>query len=243
MRKLKFFLASSSELEEDRRAFEIFIGRENKTLADKDLFIELIIWEDFIDAMSQTRLQDEYNKLIQECDIFILLFFTKVGKYTDEEFETAFGQFQATNKPLIYTYFKNAEVRIGDIVRADMQSLWKFQDKLHALGHFHTVYENMDGLKYHFKQQLSKYLDGIEPEQNDALESVHSVIDTLSEIGSGNEKLLLELLDETEPRTRDYLMAKSGFSSNKVNRIIRRLLNKNQLTRIEENGMEGWVKR
>ena len=53
--------------------------------------------------MSRTRLQDEYNKAIQECDIFVSLFFTKVGKYTKEEFETAFQHFQETNKPKVYT--------------------------------------------------------------------------------------------------------------------------------------------
>ncbi|MEO1437156.1 MAG: hypothetical protein AAFV80_16560, partial [Bacteroidota bacterium] len=33
-------------------------------------------------------LQAEYNKAIQHSDIFISLFATKVGKYTQEEFET-----------------------------------------------------------------------------------------------------------------------------------------------------------
>jgi hypothetical protein len=100
--KKKLFLASSSELEEDRRQLEIFINRKNKDWVDKGVFLELVIWEDFLDAVSQTRLQDEYNQAIRECDIFVMLFFTKVGKYTEEEFETAFGQFKATRKPFIF---------------------------------------------------------------------------------------------------------------------------------------------
>jgi hypothetical protein len=51
-------------------------------------------------------MQDEYNKAVHESDIFVTLFCTKVGKYREEEFETAFGQFKATNKALIFTYFK-----------------------------------------------------------------------------------------------------------------------------------------
>ena len=39
-----------------------------------------------------------------------MLFFTKVGQYTEEEFEAAIGQFKATNKPFIFTYFKDAEI-------------------------------------------------------------------------------------------------------------------------------------
>src|SRR4051812_7200396 len=107
------FLASSSELKEDREQFEIFINRKNNGLIERGLFLRLILWEDFLDALSETLLQDEYNKAIRECDIFVMLFFSKVGQYTKEEFETAFGQFKTTKKPLIFTYFKDAAISIG----------------------------------------------------------------------------------------------------------------------------------
>jgi hypothetical protein len=152
----KIFLASSSELKEDREQFEIFINRKNKDWKGKGVFLELILWEDFLDAMSRTRLQDEYNKAIQDCDIFVMLFWTKVGQYTGEEFEAAFGQFKVTNRPLIFTYFKQAEI-VADITRQDdLMSLWGFQEKLSALGHFYTIYKNIDELKFKFNQQLDK---------------------------------------------------------------------------------------
>jgi hypothetical protein len=152
----KIFLASSAELKEDRKEFEIFIGRKNKDWVDKGVFLDLVVWEDFLDAMSQTRLQDEYNKAIRECDLFVMLFWTKVCQYTDEEFETAFGQFKSANKPFIFTYFKDAEVSLAGVNREDLKSLWAFQDKLKAMGHFYTVYKNVDELKYKFGQQLEK---------------------------------------------------------------------------------------
>ncbi|MBA2658260.1 MAG: hypothetical protein H0U72_01545 [Nitrosospira sp.] len=156
MIKKKLFLASSSELKEDREQFEIFINRKNKDWIDKGIFLDLIIWEDFLDAVSQTRLQDEYNKAIRECDIFVLLFATKVGKYTEEEFKTAFGQFKTTNKPFIFTYFKDAEISSASANKKDLMSLWAFQEKLGELGHFYTVYKNIDELKFKFNQQLDK---------------------------------------------------------------------------------------
>jgi hypothetical protein len=152
----KLFLASSAELKEDRKEFEIFIGRKNKEWVAKGVFLELVIWEDFLDAVSQTRLQDEYNKAIRECDLFVMLFWTKVGQYTEEEFETAFGQFKSTNKPFIFTYFKDTEISISTVNRRDLNSLLDFQDKLKALGHFYTVYKNIDELKFKFNQQLDK---------------------------------------------------------------------------------------
>ena len=156
MIKKKLFLASSSELKEDREQFEIFINRKNKDWIDKGIFLDLIVWEDFLDAISQTRLQDEYNKAIRECDIFVLLFATKVGKYTEEEFKTAFGQFKTTNKPFIFTYFKDAEISTASANKKDLMSLWAFQEKLGEMGHFYTVYKNIDELKFKFNQQLDK---------------------------------------------------------------------------------------
>ncbi|TVR65827.1 MAG: hypothetical protein EA420_02395 [Candidatus Competibacteraceae bacterium] len=156
MRTQKIFLASSSELQEDRKAFEIFLNRKNKDWVKQGVFLELIVWEDFLDAVSKTRLQDEYNRAIRECDLFVMLFFTKVGKYTAEEFETAFGQFQATGKPFIFTYFKDAEISTGSIDEDDLMSLLAFKKKLKVLGHFHTPYRNLDALQLHFSQQLDK---------------------------------------------------------------------------------------
>jgi hypothetical protein len=152
----KIFLASSSELIEDRKEFEIFINRKNKDWVDQGIFLELVVWEDFLDAVSKTRLQDEYNKAIRECDIFVMLFFTKVGQYTEEEFETAFGQFKATNKPFIYTYFKDTETNIASANEKDRMRLLAFQNRLHSVGHFPTKYQNIAELKLHFTRQLDK---------------------------------------------------------------------------------------
>ena len=111
MQTKRIFLASSSELKDDRKEFEIFVNRKNKDWVDQGVFLAAIVWEDFLDAVSQTRLQDEYNKKIRECDVFVMLFCTKVGQYTEEEFEAAVGQFKATNKPFIFTYFKDTEMQ------------------------------------------------------------------------------------------------------------------------------------
>jgi NB-ARC domain len=152
---IKIFLASSSELEEDRRDFEIFVGRKNKDWIAKGVFLHLVIWEDFFDAVSKTRLQDEYNKAIRECDVFVMLFFTRVGQYTEEEFEAAFGQFKATNKPFIFTYFRDGGLP-AEPAAGDPASVSAFKDKLGQLGHFYTRYGNSDRLTHHFSDQLDK---------------------------------------------------------------------------------------
>lgn len=79
MKTIKIFLASSAELKSDREQFEIFINRKNKQWVNRGVFLHLLIWEDGLDAMSKTRLQDEYNKAIRECDLFVVLFLPRSG--------------------------------------------------------------------------------------------------------------------------------------------------------------------
>lgn len=154
---ITIFLASSSELEPDRKDFEIFINRENKELINRGIFLRLELWEDFINAMSKTRLQDKYNEAVRESDIFVSLFYSKVGKYTEEEFNTAWGQFKDNQKPYIYTYFKKGAA-INEISEEDILSLLNFKKMLKKLEHFQTEYNDINDLKYQFKVQLEKVL-------------------------------------------------------------------------------------
>jgi internalin A len=158
IRHIRIFLASSQELEYDRKEFEIFINRENKYFVEgHGVFLKLELWEDFIDAMSQRRLQDEYNKIVRGCDLFVSLFWTKVGPYTREEFEAAFGAFQETGTPHIYTYFNETPVEPAKML-SGAKSLNEFQDTLNKLGHFHTHYKNIDDLKHLFSKQLRTWI-------------------------------------------------------------------------------------
>ena len=153
---LKVFLASSIELKADREAFEILINRRNKAWHSRGVFLDLVIWEDFLDAVSPTRKQADYNQAILGCDLFVLLVATKVGRYTEEEFDTAIGQFQANRRPFVFTYFRKLTARRA---AAAAPSLQAFKDKLGKLGHFYTLYANLDALKAHFSQQLDKLAD------------------------------------------------------------------------------------
>jgi hypothetical protein len=153
MRKIKLFLASSSELKNDREQFEIFIYRKCKAWFERGIFLHLDIWEDFLDAMSPDGLQHEYNQAVKDSDIFVLLVWNKVGLYTSEEFSNAFGQFSAGAKPFIFTYFRTPHTTTS---RTDLQSLWAFEDELKKLQHYKTTYQNIEGLREHFGNQLDK---------------------------------------------------------------------------------------
>lgn len=156
LRRVRIFLASSAELAEHRDAFDLHVRQRNDRWIARGLHLEPVRWENFIDAMDAQRLQAAYDRAAEDCDVFVMLFRSKVGAYTAEEFEKAFGQFAETGRPRIYTYFHDTTVKTGAVDRQDMQSLWAFQDRLKALGHFKTDYENIEGLLLHFDEQLEK---------------------------------------------------------------------------------------
>lgn len=149
MKKIKIFLACSNELKVERERFELEIYRKCKAWSEKGIFLHLDVWEDLSARISRTRSQDEYNTIIQDTDLFVLLAFTKVGMYTAEEFESAFGSFKATNKPFIFTYFKENK-GITD------PSLQAFKNKLAALGHCSANYRDFNDLWNQFNKELER---------------------------------------------------------------------------------------
>ena len=156
LQKMRVFLASSAELREERDEFDRYLREKNDELIDEGVYLTVVRWENFLDAMSERRLQDEYNEKIRECDVFVSLFFTKTGKFTEEEFEVAHAQFKKTGRPLIYTYFKKATVDIDSLPQEDFNSLRDFQKKLQDRGHFYTRYPNIEDLKLKFRDQIPK---------------------------------------------------------------------------------------
>ena len=159
--EIRIFLASSFEFADDRDDFELYFRQQNDQLRNKGIYLEIIRWENFLDAVSKTRKQDDYNKAICECDIFVSLFFTRTGKFTEEEFDVAFSEFQKKNRPEIFTYFKDVPVSLYSVPEKDLKSLWAFRDKLKELGHYPTVYTSIEDLKLKFRDQLDKLLEQV----------------------------------------------------------------------------------
>jgi internalin A len=158
-RTVRIFLASSNELSKERDELDRYLRTRNDRLIQQGLYLQIVRWEDFLDAMSKTRLQDEYNKAIRDCDVFIGLFFTKVGKFTEEEFDVALRAFKEKSKPRIFTFFKKAHVDIDSLPEEDFKSLRAFHQKLRDIGHFYTPYENIEDLKLKFRDQLDMLIE------------------------------------------------------------------------------------
>jgi hypothetical protein len=157
-RTLQIFMASSNELSSERDAFELYLRQQTDHYLKDGIYLKIVRHENFSNAMSPNRMQDEYNRAVQECDVFVSLFFTKAGPFTEEEFDAAHRQFKVSGLPHIFTFFKDAEIKTGSAIPADLQSLWAFKDKLTSLGHYPTMYRNVEHLKLQFGEQLRRVL-------------------------------------------------------------------------------------
>ena len=156
---IKIFLASSSELKEDRDAFDLHFRQANDRLFKKGIYLKILRWETFLDAISETSLQDEYNKEVRNCDIFASLFQMKTGQYTEEEFDVAHRAFKDSGKPLIYAYYMETNISNDKRLRENFMSLWSFQGKLSGLGHYPTHYTSIEDLLLQFLGQLDKMIE------------------------------------------------------------------------------------
>jgi hypothetical protein len=151
---IQIFLASSSELRAERDAFDLYVRQQNDRLRNMGFYLEVIRWESFLDVMSESRLQDDYNTAVRNCDIFLSLFKTKTGTFTEEEFNVAYQKFKTSGKPSIYTYFLQPVVIADESMSKALTSLWDFKSKLKNLGHYPTECNSIEDLKLQFRTQL-----------------------------------------------------------------------------------------
>ncbi|MGE5342715.1 MAG: tetratricopeptide repeat protein [Candidatus Omnitrophota bacterium] len=100
--KIKIFLASSSELKEEREKFVEIIHRLNKS--HDHLFLDVDKWETDMEkgTCNSERFQDEINYRIDDCPIVVVLFCSKVGTFTFEEYKSA-----REKEKKIFVYFKD----------------------------------------------------------------------------------------------------------------------------------------
>ncbi|MDB4918975.1 tetratricopeptide repeat protein [Mucilaginibacter sp.] len=87
---VKIFIASSSELNSERTKSSNVIVEINKTFPH--LHLEPILFE--LDTASGSnpgynRIQDKINPLIDKCDVIVVLFYSRIGEFTKEEFDRA----------------------------------------------------------------------------------------------------------------------------------------------------------
>jgi hypothetical protein len=159
--KISLFLASSEELKEDRRAFEILVSRLNtKWHAERGIFLDLQIWEIAPENLQLVRSQELYNESVRQAGIFVMLLHNRLGMYTQEEFEIAKERFLKTRKPHIYIYYKESE--------ASEEHLLQFLQQFAVSGkeYFYRKYNVFTEIELSVSHAIENYASIFLPEEN-----------------------------------------------------------------------------
>ena len=154
MKTIKIFLASSEELKDERLEMTDLVSRLNQTFKGRGIQLELKRWEYLDSSMGDQRKQDEYNNVLRECDICLVLFWRRFGSYTGEELDVAYQCYKNKQKPeKIYVFFKNPD---DDDVTTELKEFIKSYEKRYG-GHFFNKFLTVDTLKLEFLLQFELY--------------------------------------------------------------------------------------
>ena len=163
------FIASSEELRMERLEFTDMIQQLNRILRPRGVEIEPVKWEYLDASMGPAHKQEEYNNELKQCELCLVLYWTKFGEYTRNELETAYKELKAGRNPRkLYVYFKNAEEMSPD--------LKEFKESFATeYGHFFCRFENVDTMRLNFLLQFEDY-------QNKRGESLVQIRDSKVEV-------------------------------------------------------------
>ena len=111
---LHVFLASPSDLEDERKMTKEIVDRINSTIRESSWTVELLGWEDRLPGYG--RPQAQINEDVDACDLFLGVLWRRWGSPTgeftsgfEEEFERAVNRRPESDSPEIWIYFKRVD--------------------------------------------------------------------------------------------------------------------------------------
>ena len=148
-RAIRIFIASPSDLQEERKIFVDIVTEVNQLIAHSmGYHLEAIGWETTMPGMG--RAQELINNDLLGCNLFIMLLWNKwgspTGKYTsgtEEEFYVAIEAYRKKGEPEIWLFFKEADPN----------------NRQEAVSTFRKMIENEQIVKYNCFNDTSEWRD------------------------------------------------------------------------------------
>ena len=114
MNVLRVFLASPSDLGDERKETKKLVDRINSTIRETGWTVELLGWEERLPGYG--RPQAQINEDVDACDLFLGVLWRRWGSPTgefssgfEEEFERAVSSRRESDSPEIWIYFKQVD--------------------------------------------------------------------------------------------------------------------------------------
>jgi hypothetical protein len=148
----RIFIASPSDVVEERLVAESVIQRWNANHARKGTVLLPVKWETHVRPAIGDRPQEIVNKqALRDCNVLVGIFWTKLGTPTGKaESGTVeeITEFAEAGKPVLL-YFSEAPISLGDADFNEYQRVRKFKDEFQRNG----IYGSYKSL-YEFEQKL-----------------------------------------------------------------------------------------
>lgn len=199
--KYKIFLASPSDLLEERESITEVISELNETFGNQNnIVLELQKWEvNSAPAVSTNNIQEIINNDISEYDLFIGLLWMKFGtptrEYgsgTEEEFNIAYQKFLKDNNSVqILLYFKNSVPK--SLIDINPEQLIKVREFKSSLGEKNVLY-----WEFNLKEELERFLRIHIPKRIQNLRAKQNYSDTSNKIAITEDSEEFGILDYQE---------------------------------------------
>jgi hypothetical protein len=192
--KYSIFLASPSDLDEERYAVEEVIDELNLTYSPvNNLVIELLKWETHsAPGISNVHPQKIINQDIgNDYDIFLGIIWKKFGTQTDEaesgtqeEFNNAIKKYELNNNSVqILFYFKNAVPRtLNEIEPEELIKIREFKKLIVKQKILYSEFNSVDDFKNSLRIHIPKRLNTlIENKNNHTIETLPTITNEIEE--------------------------------------------------------------
>lgn len=160
------FVASPGDVSDERSALESIISELNRTWSRSlNLRLELIKWETDIHPAFGNYPQDVINQqLNDEYDIFIALFWSKIGSPTDiaesgtiEEFNRAYNKYKADpNSVDIMIYFKDQAIPPSKMDFVQLQKIQSLKEQMGEKGGLYWSFDSTEDFENLLRGHLSR---------------------------------------------------------------------------------------
>jgi hypothetical protein len=160
---IQIFLASPSDLTDERQTFVKVVEEVNRTVAvPSGMYLEVVSWETHVRPGMAADAQGVVNEQIRPRDLFVGLMWRRYGtpssradSGTQEEFEAAYDLWRRDGKPRVMLYFKTQPFYMSTVEEnAQYAKVLDFRQRVQTLGALVSEFQSLDDFRDLARQHL-----------------------------------------------------------------------------------------
>ena len=163
---LRLFLAAPADVSDEREAVREVVKRVNLQIGERvGLAIDIVEWPTNMVPGISTEPQDVINRQIGKCEIFIILFWKRLGTPTAahlsgtiEEFERGYDAWKNDPKTQIFVYFSRRPFSPALEDMPQLTRLLEFKRELSARGVLYYTFETTHEFETKLHDHLALFL-------------------------------------------------------------------------------------